>query len=231
MTSTSRPVLVLHGGGGPFTVAGIAAHVGETAILPTHPGWNGVPRPDSIASIRDLAAHYRDYLDANDLRDVLVVGSSLGGWAASELALLTDRVSGLVIIDGAGIEVPGEPVVDFFSLDARGVAEHSFHDSEKFFRDPALLPPEQVAAQKANMATMAAIAGNMQDPTLLARLGAIAVPTLVIWGESDRVFTPGYGRAYAAAIPGARFELVERAGHLPQLEQPEAVYALLDSMV
>ena len=231
MTSTSRPVLVLHGGGGPFTVAGIAAHVGETAILPTHPGWNGVPRPDSIASIRDLAAHYRDYLDANDLRDVLVVGSSLGGWAASELALLTDRVSGLVIIDGAGIEVPGEPVVDFFSLDARGVAEHSFHDSETFFRDPALLPPEQVAAQRANMATMGAIAGNMQDPTLRERLAGIIVPTMVIWGESDRIFTPGYGRAYAAAIPGARFELVERAGHLPQLEQPEAVYALLDSMV
>lgn len=230
-----RPVLVLHGGGGPFTVASLAAHLAERAlaITPTHPGWNGTDRPAGLDSIAALAAYYGDFLDERDLRDVLVVGSSLGGWAAADLALLTDRVTGLVIIDGVGIDVPGEPMRDFFELDARGVAEYSFHDSEKFFRDPALLPPEQVAAQQANMQTMRAIAGDpyMHDPTLLGRLGALAVPTLVIWGESDRIFTPGYGRAYAGAIPGARFELVERAGHLPQLEQPEATFALVDSFL
>ncbi|CAN5360236.1 alpha/beta hydrolase [soil metagenome] len=232
-SGTGRPVLVLHGGGGPFTVASLAAHVAESAhaIAPTHPGWNGTDRPAGIDTIADLAALYRDYLDETDLRDVLVVGSSLGGWIATELALLTDRVTGLVVIDSAGIDVPGEPMRDFFALDPRGVAEYSFHDSEKFFRDPALLPPEQVAAQKVNMQTMRAIAGDpyMHDPSLFGRLGGVAVPTLVIWGESDRIFTPGYGRAYADAIPGARFELVERAGHLPQLEQPEATFALLDS--
>jgi pimeloyl-ACP methyl ester carboxylesterase len=232
---TGRPVLVFHGGGGPLTVAGLAAHVAESAraITPTHPGWNGTDRPAGIDSIAAIAALYRDYLDENDLREVLVIGSSIGGWIAADLALLTDRVTGLVIIDGAGIEVPGEPMRDFFALDARGVAEYSFHDAERFFRDPALLTPEQAAVQRANMQTMRAVAGDpyMHDPALAGRLSGISARTLVLWGESDRIFTPGYGRAYAAAIPGARFEIIERAGHLPQLEQPDATFALIDSML
>lgn len=68
----------------------------------------------------------------------------------------------------------------------------------------------------------------MHDPTLLGRLGAMHTPTLVIWGASDRVVNADYGRAFAAAIPDARFELIPDAGHLPHLEQPAAVFAALD---
>ena len=227
-----RPVLILHGGGGPFTVAGIAEHVAQTvhAIAPTHPGWNGTDRPEQIQSIADLAATYRDYLSQRDLSDVLVIGSSLGGWTAMELALLTDRVSALVLIDSVGVELPGAPIRDFFGLDARGVAEYSFHDSEKFYRDPATIPAEQAAVQRANMATMRVLAGDpyMHDPTLLGRLDQLRVPTLVIWGESDRIVTPAYGEALSKAIPGATFEVIDEAGHLPQLEQPAKTFELID---
>ena len=68
---------------------------------------------------------------------------------------------------------------------------------------------------------------SMADPGLTARLAGLTVPTLVVWGEADRMFTPAYGREYAAAIPGATFRLLPDAGHLPQLETPEAVLALL----
>jgi pimeloyl-ACP methyl ester carboxylesterase len=208
-----RPVLILHGGGGPFTVAGIAEHVAQ--------------------SIADLAGAYRDYLDENDLRDVLVIGSSLGGWTGMELALLTDRVSAVVLIDSVGVDVPGEPIRDFFGLDAKGVAEYSFHDGEKFYRDPATIPAEQAVVQRANMATMRCLAGDpyMHDLTLLGRLGGLAAETLVIWGESDRIVTPAYGAALAGAIPGARFEVIEKAGHLPQIEQPAATFALIDGLM
>ncbi|CAN5247647.1 alpha/beta hydrolase [soil metagenome] len=234
-SGSGRPVLILHGGGGPFTVAPIAAHVAETAlaIVPTLPGWNGTPRPDSLATVAGYAEYYSALLEERDLDDVLVIGSSLGGWLAVELALRTPRVTGLVLVDAGGIEVPGEPMRDFFALDARGVAEYSFHDADKFYVDPATLPAEQLAGRRSNMETMRVVAGDpyMHDPTLFDRLPGIAVPTLVVWGESDRIFTPGYGRAFAAQIPGARFALVEKAGHLPQLEQPEATCALLDSML
>jgi pimeloyl-ACP methyl ester carboxylesterase len=228
------PVLILHGGGGPLTVAPIAKHLSPTmhTIVPTHPGWNGTPRPDTLTTIAGIAALYLDFLAARGLTGVTVIGSSLGGWIAAEMALQDDsaRVARLVLIDSGGIEVEGAPMRDFFALDARGVAEYAFHDSAKFFTDPATVPAEQVARQRANMATMRVFAGDpyMHDPTLLDRLPQIAVPTLVLWGESDRIFTPDYGRALAAAIPDASFELLSAAGHLPQIEAPAVTFGAID---
>ena len=141
-------------------------------------------------------------------------------------------ITGLVIIDGAGVEIEGQPIRDFYALDARGIAEYSYHDPDRFYIDPATVPPEQAARQRANMATMRVFAGDrMYDPTLLARLGQIQIPTLVLWGDSDRIVTPAYGQAFAAAIPNARFSLVTDAGHLPHFEQPQATFAALDAFV
>ena len=80
------------------------------------------------------------------------------------------------------------------------------------------------------MATMRVLAGHpyMHDPSMLGRLGEVSIPTLVLWGESDRIVTPDYGRTLAAAIPNARFEIVREAGHLPQIEQPEATFRTID---
>jgi pimeloyl-ACP methyl ester carboxylesterase len=81
------------------------------------------------------------------------------------------------------------------------------------------------------MTTMAAVFGGMNDPTLRGRLSEVRIPALVIWGDSDRIFTPGYGRAYADSFPDGRFELIRDAGHLPQLEQPEATLALIEEFL
>ncbi|MEU3294752.1 alpha/beta fold hydrolase [Streptomyces longwoodensis] len=233
--ATGRPVLVLHGGGGPTTVAPLAEHFAATAqvLLPTHPGWNGTPRPGHFLRVADLAAAYLDLLRERDLSDVLVIGSSLGGWIAAEMATADtgSRISGIALVDAVGIDVDEAPAQDFFALDARGVAEHAYHDPDRFYRDPATVPAEQRAVIQGNMASLRLYSGGpaMSDPTLRARLGAVTVPTLVLWGESDRIVTPAYGRAYAASFPEARFELVAEAGHLPHLEQPERTFALLDA--
>ena len=91
------------------------------------------------------------------------------------------------------------------------------------------MPP--IAPAPGNIEALRTFAGDpyMHDPKLLRRLARVAVPTLVIWGESDGIATPAYGRAYAAALPNARFELVREAGHLPQIEQPAATLALVDA--
>ena len=234
---SGRPALVLHGGGGPFTVAGIAEHLAGTmrAVTPTHPGWNGTARPDGLSRIDDIALAYLGYLEDNDLRDVLVVGSSLGGWIGAEMAARDDagRISGLILLDAVGIAIDGQPIRDFFALDARGIAEYSFHDADRFYVDPVTVPAEQAARQRANMATMRVVAGEpyMHDPTLLARLRQIEIPVLVVWGDSDRIVTPAYGAAYAAAFDRGRLEIVRDAGHLPQIEQPAATFALIDDYV
>lgn len=232
---TGRPVLILHGGGGPATVAGLAQHLSRTAhaITPVHPGWDGTHRPAWLTGIDDLALAYLHHLHDRGLRDVLVVGSSLGGWTAAEMAVRDTAgiITGLVLIDAVGVHIDTEPITDFFALDARGVAEHSWHDADRYYLDPAGVPAEELARRQANMATMRALAGNpgMHDPKLLRRLGRVQVPALLLWGESDRIVTPAYGAAYADAFGNGRFEIVPEAGHLPHIERPEAAFALIDA--
>lgn len=233
-SGSGRIVLLLHGGGGPFTVQSIATHLSQTMhiIMPTHPGWNGAERPAWLSTIPDLARVYVQMLKSQGYHDVFVIGSSIGGWIASEMALNDDThlLTGMAIIDGTGVMIEGQPIRDFYALDARGIAEYSYHDPDRFYIDPATFPPEQAARQRANMATMRVFAGDhMYDPTLLTRLGQIQIPTLVLWGDSDRIVTPAYGQAFAAAIPNSRFSIVTDAGHLPHFEQPQATFDALDA--
>lgn len=225
--------LLLHGGGGPATVAALGAHLAEssTLVAPTHPGWNGTDRPDHLDSVAALADHYTGFLEREDLTDVVVVGSSIGGWIAAELALrdTAHRITGLVLINSGGVEVAGQPITDVSGLTPQELAAVSFHDASKLPARPAPTP-EVLAILAGNAAALDAYAGDpyMHDPTLLGRLVGIAVPALVIWGESDGVFSVEYGRAFAGAIPGARFVTVPEAGHLPWIERPGPVFAAID---
>jgi pimeloyl-ACP methyl ester carboxylesterase len=236
--ANSRTALVLHGGGGPQTVTPIVGHLATTmhVFAPTHPGWDGTRRPDAIASIADLAAAYLEFLLGRGENDVVVIGSSIGGWIALEMAIQSaadERYAGLIgaviDIDGVGAVIEGEPIADFFALDARQLAEAAWHNPALGYRDPAAFSAEQRAIQQSNGQTMAVIAGrSMSDATLLGRLGSVTVPTLVVFGESDGIVTPAYGRSVAHAIPGAEFAVVPAAGHLPHLEAPEATWAIID---
>jgi pimeloyl-ACP methyl ester carboxylesterase/mannose-6-phosphate isomerase-like protein (cupin superfamily) len=226
-------VLLLHGGAGPQSVIGladrIAVEAGVRAITPVHPGFQATPRPDGLSSVRDLAALYSGLLDELDVTDVTVIGHSIGGWIAAELGLLASpRLGRLILMNTVGIEVPGHPVVDFFGLTLDQVAEYSYHDPARFRIDPSSMTPEQQAVMAGNRAALLTYGGTaMTDPSLAARLSGIAVPTLVVWGASDRIADSAYGRSLAASIPGAEFELLPETGHMPQLESPDRLMAAL----
>jgi len=230
---SGQPVLLLHGGGGPQTVSEFAELLASQrparVITPTHPGFAGTPRLESLASISGLAALYVALVADLGLRGVTVVGNSIGGWIAAEMALAeTERISSFVLVDAVGIVVPGHPIADFFSLTPRQVSELSYHDPDRFGIDPSKLSPEALAVMSGNRATLSVYAGtSMADAGLSARLSAVRKPTLVVWGDSDRIADAEYGRAFAAAIPGARFHLLKDSGHLPQIETPET---LLDTV-
>ncbi len=221
-------ILLLHGGAGPQSVAGIADLLSATrharVITPTHPGFNGTPRPDALHSIAGLAALYAALLDQRDLRDVTLVGNSIGGWIAAELALLdSTRLNSVVLVDAVGIEVPGHPAADFFSLTMEQVAQFSYHDPAAFRAYVATLSEAQRAAMATNRAALAVYDSqpSMVDLTLRGRLAGITAPTLVLWGDSDRIVDPDYGRAYAAAIPDAQFQVLIATGHVPWIETPD----------
>jgi pimeloyl-ACP methyl ester carboxylesterase len=224
---SGHPFLLLHGGAGPQSVGSFAellATSGNARVIsPTHPGFGGTPRPESLDSIARLARVYVVLLERLDVHDVTVVGNSIGAWIAAEMALVdSSRISDVVLVDGVGIDVPGQPIADFFSLTLEQVGQLSYHDPGRFRIDPATMPEAQRAAIPGNRASLATYAGSsMNDASLRGRLAGIAVPTLVVWGDSDRIASPDYGRALAAAIPGAEFVLLQATGHLPQIETPD----------
>jgi pimeloyl-ACP methyl ester carboxylesterase len=231
-----QPFLVLHGGAGPQSMARFSDLLAEQAhnrvLTPIHPGFGGTPRPDALSSVAGLAGLYRALLDDLQLSDVTVIGNSIGGWVAAELALLIpSRVKNLVLVDPVGIEVDGHSIADVSTLTVPQIMDLSFRDPAPFRVDPATLSDAQKAIMAGNGATIAVYGGTppMTDPTLLGRLHGITVPTLVLWGESDQIVDADYGRAYAAAIPEARFQLLAATGHMPQLETPDLVLKAMGS--
>ncbi|WP_326566340.1 alpha/beta hydrolase [Amycolatopsis rhabdoformis] len=224
-TAEDRPYLLLHGGGGVATMVGFAELLAERAkarvLLPTHPGFGGTEKPDSLDSVGALARAYVRLLEERDLTDVTVVGNSFGGWLAAEIALQgSPRVTGAVIVDGIGIEVAGHPLTDVSGLSPAELRSFSFHD-------PSKAPAGGTGPSPDVRALIGYTGPAMVDPTLEKRLGGIDVPVQVVWGESDGIVDADYGKAYAAAIPGAKFTLLPRAGHLPQVETPEELLRAL----
>src|SRR5271155_632229 len=228
-----QPFLLLHGGAGPMSMARLAnmlAARGVRVITPTHPGFGRTKRPDSLNSVRALAQVYAALLDQIDARGVTVIGNSVGGWVAAELALAAaPRLRGVVLVGATGIDVPGHPIPDTSKLSLDEIMSLSYHDPKPFRIDPATMTDDQRAVMGANRAALGAYAPQMSDPTLAGRLAEVSVPVLVISGDSDRIVDSGYGRGYAATIPGAKFVLLANTGHLPQIETPgpllEAVWS------
>ena len=226
-----RPLILLHGGGGPPSMGPLPSALAETfeVIAPVHPGFAGTPRPEWYVGIDDIALTYVQLLEQRNLRDVLVVGSSIGGWIASEVAVRAhERISGTVLLNAVGINVDGIELADFFTLTPQELITYSFHDPAAA-PDPTQLPPQARDAQAANAATLAVYAREpyMHDPKLRRRLALVPAPVAVVWGESDQIAPEPYGRAYAASFPNGRFELIRKAGHLPHLEQPDQVLSAI----
>jgi pimeloyl-ACP methyl ester carboxylesterase len=230
-------VLVLHGGAGPRTMAGISAALSQHVyvITPTHPGFDAAPRPPRFDSIADLAEAYLDLLDQLDLTGVMVLGNSIGGWIAAEMALRDahGRIGALVLLNAVGVPGRGEDqVVDTRVVAPAEISKLSFANAA-FRPDFSSFSDEQRAVAAANQKVLASYAGEhfSHDPKLRRRLHRVTVPVLVAWGEQDGIAPVGYGRAYAAAFPNGHFVPVPGAGHFPQIEQLGPTLAAIGDFV
>jgi len=227
-----RPILILHGAGGPRSVSRFVEAVAEHAhvFAPTHHGFEGEPRPEWFDSVDDLALVYLDLLKRLDLREVIVIGISFGGWVAAELAARdTTRLCGLILADASGLQVDGYEVSVGFT---RTPGQPPSGGNRPPVAGPTAQSPDQADAQVRNLQTMAVYSQKgFSDPKLRRRLARVKIPTLVVWGEDDRIVDPAFGRAYAQALPDARFALIPEAGHFPQVEQPEQFLKRVEEFV
>jgi pimeloyl-ACP methyl ester carboxylesterase len=221
------PVLLLHG---MDTVPPQAPFLGRLGrhceiIAPSSPGFGDTARPPDFDTVYDLVHLYLALLDELPDEKVALVGLSFGGWLAAEVAIACrHRLSKLVLVDAVGIKLGGpttRDILDIFNVSQEELRRRAWHDPAKA-PDYDAMSDDELIAHARNWESLCLYAWHplLYNPQLKHWLGRIRVPTLVLWGESDGVVTPDYGRAYAGLIPGARFELIAEAGHHPELEQP-----------
>jgi pimeloyl-ACP methyl ester carboxylesterase len=232
-------ILLLHG---PTTYSPDAPFLemlgrAATVVAPSHPGFGESARPDDLETVYDLVHVYQDVLDTLPDERVTLIGCSFGGWLAAELATTYGhRLARLILVDPVGIKVGGREERDITHLFNTSPAELE----RRAWDDPARqqpgrlglgwqqhldsIPDEDLVRLARGWDTLCLYAWrpHLYNPRLKRWLRRIAVPTLLLCGESDRIVAPGYFQAYADAIPDARLQMIPAAGHHPELEQPEA---------
>jgi len=202
-------------------------------IIPSPPGFGLSTRPDWITHPDDIAYMMLDVVDGLGLRNVPVIGFSFGGWIAAEMATKDDSfISKLVLVDPYGVKTGGpteREIADVWLLHPEEVAARKWYDPAKGKRDFPSMPEDKLTIIARNNESFARFSWEpfLHNPKLRHRLHRIKVPTLLIWGEQDGIVTPKYGEAYCKLIPDARMAVIPQAGHLPHIEQPQAVLAEL----
>ena len=192
------------------------------------PGFGASERPDWIETIDDCAYICLDVLDKLKVSGATVMGFGLGGWVAAEIAIKNTRnMSRLVLVDPFGIKIGGafdRDIQDIWYLHPDKVLALKYADVEKGKIDYTVMPESKLAVIARNKESYARFCWQpyMHNPKLKRRLHRIDVPTLVVWGDKDGIVTTAYGKAFAKEIPGARFTAIAKAGHFPQIEQPDA---------
>jgi pimeloyl-ACP methyl ester carboxylesterase len=233
------PLLVLHGElgvpGWLRAYALLAEHF--TVHVPSLPGFGQSTRPDWIVSVRDLAAWVTWLVrDLNLSQPLPVIGFSLGGWIAAEIATMNASLfTKLVLVGAAGLQPEEGRAWDYFIHSSREAFAQSFCDPThapeyaQYYGRAWTSEEEAQVEQNREMAARLLWKPYMRSHTLPALLHGVATPTLVIWGREDAIIPLNVGQRYVRAIPGATAKVLDRCGHMPEMEQPEAfVQAVLD---
>lgn len=233
---SGEQLLFLHGAGGISSWAPYLDALGEKyeVFAPSHPGFGESDNPDWMDSMSDLAYFYLDVMDHLDLQDVHLIGNSLGGWLASEIAVRNaNRIKTLTLVAAAGLRVIGVPMGDIFMWNEEERARNTFYDqalAEQ--RLGANLSEEEKDIQLQNFFTTGKLSWNprFHNPDLIKWLHRIQIPTMIIWGDSDKIFPPAYGEAYKAAIPRSELRIIPECGHLPHQEKLSEFMAAVDAI-
>ena len=232
-----RPVLVLHHDIGtpdrlPFYDA-LAANF--DVIVPLHPGFGiKAERAAWLRHPRDLAALYQWLLAELRLQGVSLVGLGLGAWIAAEMATFAPRdFRALVLVGAMGIKPPEGEIADQAIVSYIDYARAGFRDQAAFARVYGDVSTDQLVDWDLcrEMSFRIAWKPYMHNPTLPHLLGAVRAPTLIVWGDDDRIVPQSAGRLYAGSIPGARLEIVRGAGHCVDMEQPDGLARLVTGLI
>ena len=236
------PLLFLHGAGGIRTWEGALPLLARRFRVhaPLLPGFGESTGLELLDDQLDLVLHGFDVLEALGLERPAVLGESMGGWIAAEMAALRPKEIGrLVLAAPIGLWRDEAPVADMFGMTTPELVPYLFHDqsnvaAQRMLGVSALLSNKDDRTEEQvefliglarGFRTVAKFLFPIPENGLERRLPRITAPTLVLWGKQDRLVAPSYGRIFAERIPGARLETIDDAGHLLLLERPDQVVA------
>jgi len=230
------PLVVLHGASGAMWLPFMdKLKRNFDVIAPEHPGFGQSDTPDWLDNIHDLAYFYLDFLAELKLSGVHLLGLSLGGWIAAELAVRsTARLASLTLAGAAGLQVGGVAQMDTFLGSDEQRLRAFFHDAKRADELIArVLRPELEDTALKNRATVAKLVWQPRDhdPHLAKWLHRIDVPTLLIWGDDDRLFPAEHARAYQRLIPGARLAVIPACGHALHIEKADEFAAEIEAFI
>jgi len=224
---SGEPLLYLHGASGAPAVLPFMEKLAQRfdMLVPEHPGFGASDEPGWLENMHDLAYFYLDVLESLELRGLHLVGSSLGGWLALEMAVRdASRLKSLLLVGPAGISVPGVKPGDVFLWSPEELTRNLFFDpalAEKMLAQP--MTPELLDVSLKNRHTVARLGWEprMHDPFLRKWLHRVNVPVKIVWGEADKILPVAYAGEFKKLMPAAEVEIIPRCGHLPQAERPE----------
>jgi len=229
-------LLVLHGAGGNRGWTRWLQQVSErfTVWAPTHPGFGRSGDADWMEGIDDLARFHLWLIDAAGLRRPHVLGHSIGGWTAAEMAAMSPRsIDRLVLVAPVGLKPEAGEILDVFYYSPAQLRELTIHDArtipewdELFGQSPT--PAElEIATRNREMAARLTWKPYMHNPRLEHFLPRVTNPALIVWGREDRIVPVACGDQYRRLLPNATLSVLEGCGHLPPVEQPDAFARLV----
>ena len=222
-----QTLLFLHGASGMPAILPCLHRLAERfdVVVPEHPGYGRSDEPEWLESIHDMAYFYLDFLEKLDLKDVLLVGNSMGGWIALEIAVRsTARIRSMVVVSPAGVKAPGVLPADTFLMSPEEQVRALVFDqklAEARLAEP--MTPEALDTALKNRHTTARLAWEprFHDPHLPKWLHRIKVPVTIVWGEQDKILPVALAYEFKKLIKNSKLEIIPQCGHLPHAEKPD----------
>jgi pimeloyl-ACP methyl ester carboxylesterase len=221
------PVVFLHGANGLPQWLPFFEQLAQTCDvrIPEHPGYGTSDNPTWMRNIGDLAMYYLDFLDGLGIGKVHLVGQSLGGWAAAEVAVRScARLASLTLLAPAGIRIKGIPSGDSFIWGPEEAVRNLYHDQsipDRMLALPVSDDEADIALTNRFTTTKFGWDPRWYNPSLERWLHRITVPTLVLWGENDKLFPKDYAARWGSGIPDSTVEIIPACGHVPAIEKPD----------